>query len=215
MEKKKTLVLVCLLLFAVGGTVISLATRASVRGQTSVVQPAGNGSIKQRRLGIQIGLSKPFTVPAARPGRILETFLRVPARTAGDSRAASFSAIKLTPSMVGDKIEVKVYVLAGDIGVVKSCKDWELLKESPITSYTLGEGEEVTVSRLSHLGTNFKNGTLTFRAVSLDDEIELAGDDCGCGRCDDLYCCPNRGACLGCGTCGDVCCRIKRPGSAE
>jgi hypothetical protein len=207
MERKKTLFLVCLIICALGSAVIWLGSHSSVRGQISAA-PTRNGSIAQKRLGIQIGLSKPFTVPAAKPGRILETFLRVPTGAASENKVASFSAIKLTPNMVGNKIEVRVSVMSGDTSLIKSCNDWGMLKESAVTSYTLGEGEEATVSRLSNLGPNFKNGMLTFRAVPF--EIAPEETDCGCGRCGDLYCCPNSGACLGCGVCGDVCCRIKQ-----
>jgi hypothetical protein len=165
-----------------------------------------NRSIPKHRLAIEIGLNKPWTVNAAAEGHTLRAFVRVPANAKGES---PFSAIKLEPKMVGDKLEVTVSVLSGDTSAIKSCKDWSTLKESPVTSLTLREGEETTVSQLSNLGPNFKNGILTLRAVSFvapDIEPIDGGTDCGCGRCDRLYCCPNAGSCLGCGTCGDVCC---------
>ena len=115
--------------------------------------------------------------------------------------------------MVGDKIEVTITGLTGDTSAVKSCKDWAALGQTPITSYVLKEGQEATVSQLSNLGSNFKNGMLSFKAVSFvaPQDIEPVGGGgdstpCGCGKCNKLYCCPNRGECLGCGTCGDVCC---------
>lgn len=168
-------------------------------------QPKGS-LISQHRLGIEIGLSKAFTVTAGSAGHTVDAFLRVPAR-AGESDAAPFSAIKLASRMVGDKVEVTVSVLSGDTSVIKSCKDWGMLNESHVTSYTLSEGEQATVSQLSNLGANFKNGTLTFKAVPAPPRVPNLPADCGCGRCSDLYCCPNAGSCLGCGTCGDVCCR--------
>ena len=168
-------------------------------------QPDG-ASTSKHRLAVEIGLEKRWTVNAATEGHTLRAFVRIPASANGESR---FSAIKLEPKMVGDKLEVTVTGLSGDTSAVKSCKDWATLKETPLTSYTLREGEEATVSQLSNLGANFKNGLLTFKAVSFvapDIEPIEGGTDCGCGRCDRLYCCPNKGACLGCGTCGDVCC---------
>jgi len=163
-------------------------------------------STPKHRLAIEIGLSTPWTLNAATEGHKLRAFVRVPANANGESH---FSAIKFEPKMVGDKIEVTVTGLSGDTSVIKSCKDWAMLKETPITSYTLREGEEATVSQLSNLGSHFKNGMLTIRAVSFvaspDFEPENGGG-CGCGRCSGLTCCPNPGACLGCGTCGDVCC---------
>jgi hypothetical protein len=172
-------------------------------------QPKGN-SVFPHRLGIEIGLTKAFTVTAGSTGHTVEAFFRVPARS-GEAEPATFSAIKLASQMVEDKVEVTVSVLSGDTSVIKSCKDWELLKESRITSYTLSEGEEATVSQLSNLGANFKDGTLTFKAVPapvrVPNEPGPGGGDCGCARCENLYCCPNAGSCLGCGTCGDVCCR--------
>jgi len=160
------------------------------------------------RLALEIGLSKPWTVNAAMEGNTLRAFVRVPANS-----KSPFSAIKLEPKMVGDKLEVTITGLTGDTSAVKSCKDWAALGQTPITSYVLKEGQEATVSQLSNLGSNFKNGMLSFKAVAFvappdTEAVEGAGESspCGCGRCDRLYCCPNKGACLGCGTCGDVCC---------
>lgn len=167
-------------------------------------------SNSNHRLALEIGLSKTWTVNAAMPGRALRAFVRLPANAGNQS---ALSAIKLEPKMLGDRLEVTVTGLSGDTSSIKSCKDWAALKETPITSYTLTEGQEATVSQLSNLGSNFKNGVLSFKAVAfvapLDVEpVDGGGDStaCGCGRCDRLYCCPNKGACLGCGTCGDVCC---------
>lgn len=161
-----------------------------------------------QRLALEIGLSKPWTVNAATDGNTLRAFVRVPANS-----QSPFSAIKLEPKMVGTNLEVTITGLTGDTSAVKSCKDWAALGQTPITSYVLKEGQEATVSQLSNLGSNFKNGMLSFKAVPFVappdiEPIDGGGDStpCGCGRCDRLYCCPNAGACLGCGTCGDVCC---------
>lgn len=197
MKRKKTLVLVCLVLCALGSAVSwnSFGRAEAAKANTP------------RRLAIEISMGQPFTVPAATPGHILETFLRVPANANG---VQTIAAVKLAPKMVADKMEVTVSTITGDTSLIKTCKDWDLLKESRVASYTLKEGEQITVSQLSNLGPNFKNGTVTFKAVLFSpspDFEEVVGDDCGCGRCGDMYCCPNRGYCIGCATCGDVCCR--------
>jgi hypothetical protein len=172
-------------------------------------QQSHPSSITKHRLAIEIGLEKPWTLNAAREGQTLRAFIRLPAEHPG----LAYSAIKLIPRMNGEKLEVTISALAGDLSTVKSCKDWAMVKETSIGSYTLSEGQEVTVPNLSNLGQNFKNGVLTFKAVSFMPDIEPVdgggeggSTPCGCGRCDRLYCCPNKGACLGCGTCGDVCC---------
>ncbi len=161
------------------------------------------------RLALEIGLNEPWTVNAAMEGNTLRAFVRIPA-----NRQSPYSAIKLEPKMVGDKLEVTITGLTGDTSAVKSCKDWAVLGQTPITSYVLKEGQEATVSQLSNLGSNFKNGMLSLKAVSFvappEDPVNSGGSGettpCGCGKCNKLYCCPNRGECLGCGTCGDVCC---------
>lgn len=182
-------------------TLLILLFLPLVSGQQSSPAP-----ITKHRLAIEIGLEKTWTLNAAREGQTLRAFVRLPADQAG----LAYSAIKLMPKMVGEKMEVTVSALEGDLSTVKSCKDWATLKETSIGSYTLGEGQEVTVPNLANLGHNFRNGVLTFKAVAFMPDIEPVGGGegtpCGCGRCDRLYCCPNKGACLGCGTCGDVCC---------
>lgn len=168
-----------------------------------------NRTNKPHRLAITIELNKAFTVPAATPGHTLETFLRVSPNANSGNQV--ISAVKLAPKMIGDKMEVTVSTISGDTSLIKTCKDWDLLKETAVASYTLKEGEQITVTQLSNLGPNFKNGTVTFKAVLAPDYEEIEGGGgtaCGCGRCGDLECCPNKGACLGCGQCGDVCCRI-------
>jgi hypothetical protein len=157
------------------------------------------------RLAIEIGLETPWTLNAAGEGHLLRAFVRLPT----ENRGSTYSAIKLMPKMVGENVEVTVSALVGDLSAVKSCKDWATLRETPIGSYTLSEGQEVTVPNLSNLGKNFKNGVLTLKAVSFvmtDIEPPMEVDGCGCAKCNKLYCCPNKGECMGCGTCGDVCC---------
>jgi len=173
---------------------------AAQRSQTS--------SPTTHRLAIEIGLQNPWTLNAASEGQKLRAFVRV----SSEHQRLAYSAIKLMPRMTGEKVEVTVSALAGDLSAVKSCKDWANLKETTIGSYTLTEGQEVTVPHLANLGPNFKNGVLTFKAVAFvtPGDVEPVGDPggtpCGCGKCGSLYCCPNKGECLGCGTCGDVCC---------
>jgi len=158
-------------------------------------------STNKHRLGIEIALEKPWTVSAAAEGYKKGAFVRIPAAAANH---IAYSAIKLMPVMAGDKMQVAVFGLSGDINEIKTCTDWAKLKETSLATYTLREGQEVSVSQLSNLGSNFKNGTLTFRAVMVEESGGESG--CGCGRCGSLACCPSAGHCLGCGDCGDVCC---------
>src|SRR5437764_11079087 len=104
MERKKTLVLALVVLCAIGSGMIWLGSKSTIQGQVAAAQQARNSPITQRRLSLEIGLSKPFTVNAAAAGHTLEAFVRVPAKP-GESQAAPISAIKLAPKMVGDKIE--------------------------------------------------------------------------------------------------------------
>jgi hypothetical protein len=145
MKRNATLVLALLLLSAFGGGMIWLGSHSLVRGQTSATQQGKSAGLGYRRLGIEVGLSKPFNVPGATKGHILQTFLRVPNGTDGGTGTA-FSAIRVAPKIVGDKITVNVSLVSGDTSLVKNCKDWDQLKESPLASYTLSEGEEVSVS---------------------------------------------------------------------
>lgn len=166
-----------------------------------LAQKNTNSSITQRRLAVEIGLSTPLTVNAGTQERSLKAFWRIPDNPNGDS------AIKLEPKMAGDKLQVTVTVLSGDASLVKSCKDWGLLKASRVTSYTLNEGDEITVSELSNLGSNFKDGKLTFRAVPATAPFdgEKLAEPC-CAHCGGNTCCPGRDACLSCGGCGQLCC---------
>jgi hypothetical protein len=206
MQRRRILFMGGLLMFVVGAVTISLTSNSSIHGQAPAKKVLPTGLLGANRLGVQIGLNKPFTVPAAMPGRIVEAFLRIPADAQPTTEVGTISAIKLAPRMVGTKLELTVYALSGDISQVKSCKDWDVLKSTRVASYSLVEGEEQSVAGLHTLGTNFRNGELSFKIVSFPVAPDES-DDCGCGRCGDLYCCPNRGYCIGCGTCGDVCCR--------
>ena len=168
---------------------------------TVSVGESKNTSTNKHRLGIEVALEKPFTVSAAAEGYKKGAFVRIPAAAANH---IPYSAIKLMPVMAGDKMQVAVFGLSGDINAIKTCTDWATLKETALGTYTLREGQEVSVSQLSNLGSNFKNGTLTFRAVMVSEEE--GGSGCGCGRCGNLACCPTAGHCIGCGDCGNVCC---------
>lgn len=162
-------------------------------------------STNKHRLGIEVALEKPWTVSAATEGYKKGAFVRIPAAAANN---IPYSAIKLMPVMVGDQMQVAVFGLSGDLNSVKSCTDWAKFKETSLATYTLKEGQEVSIPQLTNLGSNFKNGTLTFKAVIVDDIVDDDGGEagCGCGRCGGLVCCPAAGKCLGCGDCGDVCC---------
>ena len=165
-------------------------------------QNTNNGPSPQRRLALEIGLNTPMTLNANTEGRTLKAFWRIPSNANGES---PYSAIKLEPKMAGNNVEVTVTLLSGDTNAVKTCKDWHLLKESRVISYTLNEGEEVTVSQLSNLGSNFKNGKLTFRAVAAAPQFEKLSEPC-CANCGGNTCCPGVGNCLSCGGCGTLCC---------
>ena len=161
-------------------------------------QKTTNGPNPQRRLALEIGLNTPMMVNA---GSTLKAYLRLPSN--GES---PYSAVKLEPKMVGNDLEVKVTTLSGNINAVKSCKDWSMLSESNVTSYTLKEGEEATVTELTNLGSNFKNGKLTFRAVAaIAPQAEKVAEPC-CASCGGSTCCPGVGNCLSCGGCGSLCC---------
>lgn len=167
-----------------------------------------NPTSSRQRLAIEIALSKSFVIPAGDSGRKRAAFIPVPANLNNDAQSAQLSAIKVLPEMVGDKVKITVSTLSGDTSGVKTCSDWNSLKESAIATYTISEGEEITVPQLSNLGGNFQGGKLTFKAIAapLLNEPAEGGGGCGCGRCGDLICCPNASSCIGCGTCGTVCC---------
>jgi hypothetical protein len=210
MKTRKSLLTTLVILSAITVLVGVAGSGLSLRG---LAQTGPGVDKSSKRLGVQIHLNKPMLIPAAREGRILEAFLRV---DNNDVRAMgeSVSAVKVGAADAGNKIEVTVSVLSGDIAAVKSCKDWWMLKESKVATYFLSEGEEITVPELSQLGSNFKAGKLAFKAVLLPQELAAEAGKCGCARCDssNLYCCPNPDECMGCGVCGSVCCKI-RPGS--
>src|SRR5437870_4823941 len=101
MRRQKMLVLTLLALGVSASAAIWIGSNFTAQGQSTVAQQARNGSISQRRLGIEIGLTKSFTVAAATAGHTVETFLRVPVRAAGE-KLDNFSAIKLAPKIAGD-----------------------------------------------------------------------------------------------------------------
>jgi hypothetical protein len=159
-------------------------------------------SIPPHWLAVEVGLTKPMTVVAGTQEHALKAYFRVPNSNQGESP----SAIKLESKMVDDKMLVQVTVLAGDLSVVKSCKDWGLLKATRVTSYTMSEGDEVTVSQLPDLGPNFKDGKLSFKAVAaLAPQHEIIGEPC-CASCGGNTCCPGVGHCMSCPPCGELCC---------
>src|SRR5262249_14487335 len=124
-------------------------------------------STNKHRLGIEVALEKTWTVSAAAEGDQKGAFVRIPQAAANNT---PYSAIKLMPVMVGDKMKVSVFGLTGDLNTIKTCTDWAGFKETALGTYTLSEGQQVSVPQLSNLGSNFKNGTLTFRAVMVDEE---------------------------------------------
>jgi hypothetical protein len=172
-------------------------------------QQPKSGLTQQHGLVLEIALVKSFDIPASVTGQGRAAFVRVNA--AANSQATPMSAIKLMPEMIGDKMKVTISVVSGDTSGIKTCSDWYTLKQTTIASYTISEGDEVTVPELTNLGANFKDGKLTFRAVSykaLPQPLNNGGGGggCGCGWCGGLSCCPNPGFCINCSPCGDVCC---------
>jgi hypothetical protein len=166
-------------------------------------QKTANHASPKHWLAVEVGLSTPMTINAGTTEQAPKAFWRLPAAANGGSSAA---AIKLVPKMVGDKMEVTVSVLSGDVSQVRSCKDWGLLKESQVGSYTLREGEAVTVSQLPDLGANFKNGKLTFKAVPAPKPLpgdfgRICSSSCGENSCQ-----ANEGHCVSCPPCGELCC---------
>src|SRR5204862_6833759 len=75
-----------------------------------------------------------------------------------------FCTVRLAPKTTPYPYTTLFRSVSGDTSLVKNCKDWDQLKESPLASYTLSEGEEVNVSQLSNLGANFNNGKLRSKA---------------------------------------------------
>ncbi|HEY0004871.1 MAG TPA: hypothetical protein VGB17_08670 [Pyrinomonadaceae bacterium] len=168
-----------------------------------------DNSPSRQGLAIEIALSKSFVIPAGTAEQRRAAFIRVPANPNNNAHAAQISAIKVLPETVGDKVKITVSTLVGDTRGIKQCSDWNNLKESPVATYTISKGEEITVPQLANLGANFKDGKLTIRAVPAPDGLapyNSGGGGCGCGWCGRLSCCPSEGYCISCAPCGDVCC---------
>ena len=166
-------------------------------------QKSANHSSPKHWLAVEVGLNTPMTINAGTTEQAPKAFWRLPAVANGESSAA---AIKLVPKMVGDKMEVTVSVLSGDVSLVKSCKDWGLLKESQVAVYTLSEGEAVTVPQLPDLGANFKNGKLTFKAVPSPQPPQGGFGRICSSSCGENSCQANEGHCVSCPPCGELCC---------
>jgi len=191
------------ILIAVGVLPVSLLVAAAYtrKGRAPNASP----------LGIEIALSKPFYVPAASGGKTTMVVIRVPATDGGGSqRQDAVSAIKLEPKMEGDKVRVSVFALIGEAAHIKTCRDWDALKSTPVGTYVASLDEEVSLVKLRDLGVSMGNDPLTFRVVPRRTLSPLPPDlesGCDCGSCDGLICCPNAGYCIGCGSCGSVCCK--------
>jgi hypothetical protein len=160
----------------------------------------------QLPLAIEIALSKPFYVPAATGNRITKVVIRVP--LVDDRNPDAVSAVKLEPRMDGDKVRVDVYALSGQTAGIITCKDWDALKTKSIGSFVAGLDEDVTLTKLAELGIRMGDQPLTFRVVPkrILSPVPDDSEDCGCGSCAGLICCPNPGFCIGCGSCGQLCC---------
>jgi len=156
-------------------------------------------------LGIEIALSKPFYVPAASGNKVTKVVIRVP--LSDDKNQDAISAVKLKPQMEGDKVRVDVYGLTGPTAGIITCQGWDALKSTTIGSYVAGLDEDVALTKLADFGIRMGDHPLTFRVVPkrvLSPTPD--NEECECGSCAGLICCPNPGYCLGCGSCGSVCC---------
>jgi hypothetical protein len=156
-------------------------------------------------LGIEIALSKPFYVPAASVNRVTKVVIRVP--LSDDNNQDAISAIKLEPKMEGEKVRVDVYGLSGSTAGIITCQGWDALKSTSIGSYVASLDEDIALTKLADFGVRMGDRPLTFRVVPKRVLSPTPGDEeCECGSCAGLICCPNPGYCLGCGSCGSVCC---------
>lgn len=191
------------ILIAIGALLVSLLVVAAyARKPRRVMAPP---------LGIEIALSKPFYVPAAAGGKTTMIVIRVPVADGASQGQDAISAIKLEPKMEGDKVKVSVFALIGEANNIKTCRDWDALKSTPVGTYVAGLDEEVSLVKLRDFGVSMGNDPLTFRVVPRRILSPLPQDQgkeggCDCASCGGLICCPNPGYCIGCGSCGSVCC---------
>lgn len=156
-------------------------------------------------LGIEIALSKPFYVPAAVGNKVTKVVIRVP--LSDEKNQEAISAIKLEPKMEGEKVRVDVYGLIGPTAGIITCQGWDGLKSTKIDSYVASLDEDVALDRIANLGVRMGDHPLTFRIVPKRVLSPTPGnEECECGSCGGLICCPNPGYCIGCGSCGSVCC---------
>jgi hypothetical protein len=163
-------------------------------------------------LGIEIALKKPFYVPAANAGKTTKIVIRVASSDSSKEGVDTVSAIRLEPKMEGDKVRVTVFTLIGEPDDIRTCRDWDGLKSTPVGSYLVELDEEVSLVKLRDLGVNMGTDPLTFRVVPkrmlspTPPQFSGLSGDCECASCGHTICCANPGACLGCGGCGYVCC---------
>lgn len=160
-------------------------------------------------LGIEIALVKPFYIPAAAGDKTTMVVIKVPLVDGMPLGKDAVSAIKLEPKMEGEKVRVSVFALSGELGEVKTCRDWNQMKSTPVDTYIAGVDEEVSLSKLKDFGISMGNVPLTFRVVprrTLSPAPQANPGGCECASCGGLICCPNPGYCLNCGSCGTVCC---------
>lgn len=162
----------------------------------------------QLPLAIEIALTKPFYVPAATGDRVTTVVIRVP--LADEQNPDAVSAVKLEPRMEGSKVRVDVYALSGPTAGISTCKGWGALKSKTIGSYVAELDQDVALTKLESLGIRMGDRPLTFRVVPkrilspVPNNPDM--EECECGSCAGLICCPNPGYCLGCGSCGSLCC---------
>ena len=167
-------------------------------------------------LGIEIATSKGLLfLPASSTRKVTVTHIMVPLGAGGGAPGERVSAIRIMPRMEGDKVKVSVYSVYGDASAAKSCADWKALRASALASYTVGNGESVTLNELPALGVKLSEGALTFRVVPNKNAppapttpiaAAAAANDCVCALCNGMGCCANAGECVRCNQCGPVCC---------
>lgn len=175
-----------------------------------------------RKLGVEINVkNKPFYFPAATDRKVITGLIRV-----GNPENASsedISGLKIAPKMEGDKVQVEIFAIYGDIRGVKSCDDLDGVKSKLISSKVLDKGELLNLSELAHLKTTENAETLNLKIVGFKknfnevytEKISGAAQIPGCGTCGQLDCCPAPGKCIACGDCGLVCQRPPREPNPE
>jgi len=160
-------------------------------------------------LGVEI-VSKDglLYLPVSTSFRTPVMHIRTQSETNGSSKEP-ISALRVAPEMDVGKVKVNIFALYGDASAAKSCSDWRSLKAVVVATYTIGEGESITVSELSERGIKLGERQITLRVVPAKPMLlkTSASNDCICAVCDGRGCCAGPGECVDCG-CGPICCPL-------